>query len=124
MMMNFEELFDELNKGFSEAFTKTQMRSDVIEYKDGFLVLTDLPGVSKERVSLGFENNILTISVKDLEDDKADYKLRERNTKYQSKEIYFDASTDYENASAQFENGVLRVYLPKVAKKNTSIKID
>lgn len=124
MMMNINELFDELNECFSQALTKTQMKSDVVEYKDGFMVLTDLPGVSKDRVELSFDNNVLSINVKDIEEDKVDYLLHERNVKYAKKEIYFKNNVDYDNASAQFENGVLKIYLPKIAKKNTTIKID
>lgn len=125
MMMNFEELLNELNKGF-EGLTseKPRMKSDVIEYKDGYLVLTDIPGVAKDRIELSFDKNVLKISVKALEDDKADYKMHERALEYQDKEIYLDSNVDYDNASAQLENGVLRVYLPKITKKSTSIKID
>ena len=124
MMMNFEELLNEINNGLEMSFKNSNMRTDVIEYKDGYTILTDLPGVSKDRVELSFDNNVLTISVKDLEDDKADYKLHERTGKYNDKEIYFDNNVDYENATAQFENGVLKVNMPKCVKKSTSIKID
>lgn len=125
MMMNFEELLNELNKGLEGLSNdKPKMKSDVIEYKDGYLVLTDIPGISKDRVELSFDKSVLKISIKSLEDDKADYKIKERSNEYQDKEIYFDAAVDYDNASAQIENGVLRVYLPKVSKKTTTIKID
>lgn len=125
MMMNFEELLNELNKGLEGLSNdKPKMKSDVIEYKDGYLVLTDIPGISKDRVELSFDKSVLKISIKSLEDDKADYKIKERSNEYQDKEIYFDAAVDYDNASAQLDNGVLRVYLPKITKKSTSIKID
>lgn len=125
MMMNFEELLNELNKGLEGLSNdKPKMKSDVIEYKDGYLVLTDIPGISKDRVELSFDKSVLKISIKSLEDDKADYKIKERSNEYQDKEIYFDAAADYDNASAQLDNGVLRVYLPKITKKSTSIKID
>lgn len=123
-MISFEEMFNEINKGLQESFLKTTMRSDVIEYKDGYLVLTDLPGISKDRVELSFEKGVLSIDVKKLEDDGAEYKMRERTIEYNTKEIYLADSVDSENVSAQMENGVLRIYLPKIAKKSTSIKID
>lgn len=125
MMNELCELFDELNTKFAEGFDKAKLKSDVLEYKDGYLVLTDLPGVGKERIELSHKDNILTISVKEKEDGgNESYMLRERNTAFQPKQIYFDGDVDFNNTSAQYENGVLRVYLPKVVKKTTNIKID
>lgn len=125
MMTDLNELFKELNNEVSNIMNTNSMKSDVLEYKDGYLVLTDLPGVGKERIELSFNDDTLTISVKKKEDGgNESYKLRERSTTFQPKEIYFDSKVDFNNAQAQYENGVLRVYIPKAPKKVTNIKID
>lgn len=124
MMKEFENFLDEVGKCFVDNNKGSDVRSDVIEYKDRYVVLSDLPGVAKDRVSLSFDKGVLTISIKEAEHDEASYKIKERTRNYNDKKLYFSENVDVDNISAQFENGVLKVTLLKQEKKTKTIKID
>lgn len=124
-MNDFNELLDEITNCFTAVNNKKAILSDVIEYEDGYEILSDIPGVNKELIKIEFSNNSLNINVLKKEDgENADYKLHERTHAFAPKSIYFDSEVDSDKATAKYENGVLSIYLPKMPKKNTSIKID
>lgn len=124
-MNDFNELLDEITNCFTAVNNKKAILSDVIEYEDGYEILSDIPGVNKELIKIEFSNNSLNINVLKKEDgENADYKLHERIHAFAPKSIYFDSEVDSDKATAKYENGVLSIYLPKMPKKNTSIKID
>ena len=124
-MNDFNELLDEITNCFTAVNNKKAILSDVLEYEDGYEILSDIPGVNKELIQIEFANNSLNINVLTKEDgENADYKLHERTHAFAPKSIYFDSEVDSDKATAKYENGVLSIYLPKMPKKNTSIKID
>lgn len=123
MMNDFNNFIEQINNCFTR--NEANIKSDVIEYKDGYEILSDIPGVSKEMIKISFDESILNIEVSKKEDGgNADYKLCERNHAFANKTIYFDTDIDSTKAEAKYENGVLTVYLPKKPKKTTEIKID
>ncbi|MCR5706468.1 MAG: Hsp20/alpha crystallin family protein [Acholeplasmatales bacterium] len=123
MMNDLNNFIEQLNSCFTKG--EASIKSDVIEYENGYEVLSDIPGVSKEMIKISFDESTLNIEVSKKEDGgNADYKLCERNHAFAKKTIYFDNEIDSEKAEAKYENGVLTIYLPKKPKKTTEIKID
>lgn len=123
MMNEFNGFLEQLNNCIFN--NESNIQSDVVEIEGGYEVLTDLPGVSKENIGISFENGNLIIELKKKEDDRErKYLLRERDNFFGKKTISFNEDVDFDNAKATFENGVLSIYLPKMPKKNTTIKID
>lgn len=128
MMNELQNLFDELNNIFETSKNetkKTSLKSDVIEYKEGYLVLTDVPGVLKENINVSFDNKVLMIEIKDSEEKKdVNFKLQERNNSFLTKKIYIEKDIDFAKTTAKVENGVLKIYLKKVENKKTSIIVE
>ena len=103
------------------------MRSDI--YLDGndYVIDVELPGIKKENISLSYEKEFLTISVKREEvKDKNSYALRER--RYDNSErSYRVGEIDQKTISASFADGVLSIRFPKEQPKvvsNHNIAID
>jgi len=90
---------------------------DVIEDAAGITLLADLPGVAKEKLSVQFDPETLTIEGElsldtpgGLESSHAEVRLpRYRRVFSLSREL------DTENTSAEFKNGVLKLRIPKAA---------
>ncbi len=125
MMNEFNELLEQLNNCFTNTKEENNIPVDVKEYDNGYEVLANIPGVNKENIKVSYENNYLNISVLKKEDGANEsYKLHERKNTFGPRSIYFEDMLDLEKSKAKYESGVLSLYLPKVPKKNTSIKID
>ena len=89
---------------------------DITEQEHETVVLAELPGVKKEDVKIKFENDVLTISGerKQYEISKdARVLLHELRVRQFSRAIEFENAVDEEKISAEMNNGVLRVVLPK-----------
>ncbi|WP_413017738.1 Hsp20/alpha crystallin family protein [Noviherbaspirillum sp. 1P10PC] len=90
---------------------------DVVEDASAITLLADLPGVSKDKLSVQFETDSLTIegevfleTPEGMESSHAEVRLpRYRRVFSLSKEL------DTENTSAEFRNGVLKLRIPKAA---------
>lgn len=106
-----------------------KFNSDIIEKDNEYIVSAELSGVSKEDISLDYKNNYLVINAKRNEEhkDKEDnYIRKERSYGEFSRSFYFDNIVQ-DKISAKFENGVLKIILPKEVKKEDKarqIKID
>lgn len=90
---------------------------DVIEDASGITLLADLPGVTKDKLSIQLEPDSLTIEGEvslempgSMESSHAEVRLpRYRRVFSLSREL------DTENTSAEFKHGVLTLRIPKAA---------
>lgn len=82
---------------------------DIFENKDELLILADLPGVAKENLSINFDKGQLT-----LEGRLQDFAPEEEPFDYR-RTFVIPQGIDADKISANLQNGVLRVALPKPA---------
>ena len=91
------------------------MRTDVKEDKEGYEVLIDLPGFKKEDVQITLKDGYMTVSanrVSEVEEGKK-FLRRERYIGNVSRSFYVGEVLTEEDIKAKFENGVLKITLPK-----------
>ncbi len=89
---------------------------DVVEYDKECVVVAEMPDVKKENLKLTVENGRLTISGerKPSEIPKdARVLLSERKVQDFSRTIRLPRGVDANNISAELQNGMLRIVLPK-----------
>ena len=94
------------------------MKTDVKEHDDQYEVDIDLPGFKKEEISLNLENGYLTVSAaKGLDKDEKDKKGRvirqERYSGSMQRSFYVGEDVTEEDVKARFEDGVLKLQVPK-----------
>ena len=132
-----QRVFDIFNDPFFSDMMTTagniggsNFKVDVKDNGNAFELIADLPGLSKENISLNYENNYLTIATKvesgtDEKDDKGNYIHRERRSGSMSRSFYID-NIDEKKISAEFKDGILKIEMPKLAEetpKATQIEI-
>ena len=112
----FDEFFNEMpaiNKTVNNLFAPSVK---IIESKDAYHLELMAPGRNKEDFSIAIEKDVLTISYEKKEETKQeDYKLVRREFNYQSfkRSFTLDEKIQAEAIQAKYENGLLKIYLPK-----------
>lgn len=99
------------------------MKTDVQEHEDHYEVYIDLPGFKKDELSIELKDGNLIISAakgldKDQKDEKTEkYIRRERYAGAMQRTFYVGEDTKQEDIHAKYENGVLKLTLPKAEKE-------
>ena len=129
-----ENLFDDL---FDDAFdrnffsgrnplygkhARNLMKTDVRENESSYELDIDLPGFKKDEVSVDLKDGYLTISAakgvdKDESDKKGKYIRQERYAGACSRTFYVGRDVRPEDIGARYEDGILRLSVPKAAQK-------
>jgi HSP20 family protein len=103
---------------------------DLVEEKDHFVLKADLPGLTKDDVSVTLQDNYLTIKGEkkhEAETKDANRYLSERVYGAFSRTIELPATVDAKKIDATFKDGVLRVTLPKTEEakpKQIEVKVN
>ena len=101
--------------------TKNLMKTDVRETEDSYELDIDLPGFKKDEVTVDLKDGCLTISAakgldKEEQDKKGRYIRQERYAGACSRSFYV-GDVEPKDVSAKFEDGILRISMPKEPKK-------
>jgi len=121
----FDEMdhwFDWTSRGFTPAV-------DVWQDENNVYVESPLAGVDPKDVEVSVENDILVIqgkSEKKTEVDEKNYYRKEVRSGAFHRAVALPASVKADNVSAEFENGILKVSLPKeerVKPKKVEVRI-
>jgi len=116
----FESVFPGTMEGNDESMsTVWSPRMDLMEADDHYQVQADLPGISKEDVSITVEDNELTIRGERRAESRAedDHVVRmERTFGAFYRSIRLPRTVDESKIKATFDDGVLTVNLPKTEK--------
>ena len=121
-MMSLNRVLDQaFNDSWSaEAANRVWVPAlDVVEKRDAYVVIAELPGVNPSHVELSFEQNVLTLrgEKKPALDLSKDGDLRvytwERVTGTFERAIRVPEFVDSERISAEFRDGVLTITIPK-----------
>jgi HSP20 family protein len=101
---------------------------DVVEEKDAIRILAELPGVNPADVKISLDDNVLTIhGTKQQTAEQQTDRVHRYERTYGAFERTFTlpATVEAANITAQYENGVLTVTLPKVEQaKPRQIQIE
>jgi HSP20 family protein len=116
-------LLEELTDGLDRGIPSETLWSPAVELAetDGELKFTvELPGMERKHVEIEVEKDVLTIRGEKkeehmVEDEKRRYHLWERSYGKFSRSFTLPGSVDVEKISADFENGVLAIRVPKTA---------
>ena len=101
---------------------KNLMKTDVRETDTTYEVDIDLPGFKKDEIDVDLKDGYLTIEAakgldKDEEDKKGTYIRRERYAGAMTRSFYVGENVRQEDIHAKFEDGILRLSVPKKPAK-------
>ena len=94
------------------------MKTDIKEMEDGYELEMDLPGFKKDNISAQLQDGYLTISAskgldKDEQEKDGTYIRKERYSGSMSRSFYVGEGVTQDDVHAKFEDGILRLSLPK-----------
>ncbi len=114
--------FPEVDKALYGKHAGNVMKTDVKETDTGYEVDIDLPGFKKDEINAQLDNGYLTISAakgldKDEKDKKGKYIRKERYAGAMSRSFYVGEGVTQEDIKAKYEDGILRLSVPKKEAK-------
>lgn len=118
-----DDFFKLPERFYSRAYNQNGlMQTDVEENEEGYAVTINLPGFSKENIQGELKDGYLIVSAKSSEnkeekDKEGRYIRRERYCGSCSRSFYVGEGVKQEDIKAKFENGILKLSIPKKEDK-------
>jgi len=111
----FDSLFDRQAEGMEKRSYACMPAVNIIETQKGFELEVAAAGLAKEDYKIGLEGNVLTISSEARAKEESDREYLRREFVYGSfsRSFTLPKSIDSEKISADYQDGILRVSLPK-----------
>lgn len=125
---DYFDLFDNFF-GDDDFFTPNStnlMKTDIKEKDNKYIIETDLPGFTKDNISLTLNDGYLKISAKTTKEEKNEdekYLHQERYYGECSRNFYVGENLKEENIEAEFKNGILKISIPKNEEKEKNFEI-
>ena len=128
----FEDMDRELDRGSRQVFGKrgaNMMKTDVKEVEGGYEMDVDLPGCKKEDVKMQLEDGYLTIQAvrshsNEEKDKQGRYVRRESFSGTCARSFYVGEDVKKEDVRAKFEDGVLKITLPRAEVRKELPKVN
>lgn len=127
-LMTRGNLFDDFFKDFAPGFfvqplhgdalpSPSQIRIDVKETDQGYSVEAEVPGVDKDNIHVSIDGNQVSLraEIQQLDEQKEGERVLRSERYYGSvsRSIQLPAEVDTDQCKARYENGVLKLTLPK-----------
>ena len=125
--VHFNAFFNEIAK--ANTFVNQNPAVNVAEEDLAYRLEVAIPGLRKEDIDLKIEDETLIISAskeEKTEESKENYTRREFNFNNFERRFELNESIDIENIKADFSEGILSIFLPKIVEevKETNRKIE
>lgn len=117
----FDDFFNDpfLNEGFQNR--RAVMKTDIEDDGTNYSIETELPGYSKEQIRADLKDGYLTIlansSAESEDSDSKNYIHKERYSGSVKRSFYVGTGLRQEDIKATFEQGILKLTVPKEAPK-------
>lgn len=127
-LMTRGNLFDDFFKDFAPGFfvqplhgdalpSPSQIRIDVKETDQGYSVEAEVPGVDKDNIHVSIDGNQVSLraEIQQLDEQKEGERVLRSERYYGSvsRSIQLPAEIDTDQCKARYENGVLKLTLPR-----------
>ena len=108
----FDNAFDILDSSFLKS--NNIMKSDIYEQNNNYIIEIDLPGFDKNNVYIDYYNEYLTVKAsKKEESEETGRYIRKERYYGEYKRAFYIGEIDEKNISANYNNGVLKITVPK-----------
>ena len=111
---NYPIMFDEFFNDFFNVKPMSIPPHNIMETENDFQIEFSVPGSNKKDFEIEVENdNIKIIKKKEDLDTTNNYSIQEFNYSFFEKSFYLPESIDQSKISSKYDNGILRISLPK-----------
>ena len=111
---NYPIMFDEFFNDFFNVKSMSVPLHNIMETENDFQIEFSVPGSNKKDFEIEVENdNIKIIKKKEDLDTTNNYSRQEFNYSFFEKSFYLPESIDQSKISSKYDNGILRIFLPK-----------
>ncbi len=120
-----DSIFSDVEKTFGQKDFASKVPTNVIETEDAFHLELSAPGIDKNNFALHLEQGILTIGYEAkqaAETPVSNYVRKEFGIGSFKRSFSMEDKIDTENIAAKYENGLLKILLPKKAEMKPSTK--
>jgi len=113
----FDDMFD-FGEVRGSRGPKERMECDVYEENGNYVVEANIAGFNKQDIKIEAEDGNIIITAEKKEDDKEEnkdkkYLRRERHFHSKTQRAFYLGDIDEDNIKASFDNGVLKITVPK-----------
>lgn len=135
-MSDVTTFHNQLDRIFEDMIHRTRLGEveswypvvDLMENKDEYTLVAELPGMTKDDVKITLNDNVLTLRGEKKADSQAkdeNWHRIERTYGTFERSFALTSTVDRDKVKARFENGVVRITLPKAESSRTrEISID
>ncbi len=113
----FDRFFDRDRDGEDRSSSPVwSPRTDLLETDDSFRLRLDVPGMSKDDITINLQNNTLTVSgerTSERTEEDEEYVRVERAFGTFHRTFTLPDAVDVEQIEAAYDNGVLTIHVPK-----------
>ena len=125
---DFDRMFHDLFRPGGRVRAGSPVRMDIVEDKDAFKIVAEVPGMEKDMIKIVVNDGLLTISGEKTsdKDSKEDVIWSERYHGEFSRSFRLPDTVDASAISADYTNGLLEVKLPvkeEVKPREIEVKI-
>lgn len=116
MQDTMERIFEDTWRSVQPTIAGNMLSLDVHETDDAYLVVTSFPGMTADDIHISLHDGILTISGELPQPDVAEdtrVVIQERAYGKFTRNIRLPQAVDVENVEAVYNNGLLKLTLPK-----------
>lgn len=120
-----DDVNDALSPFRAGALSSQGLKMDLIERPEEYVVHMEVPGIPKDKINIDVYQNVLTVSAereKSFKDEGENYFRMERSYGQLSRSMRLPKNVDSDNIAAQFDNGELKITVPKVKSESREAK--
>lgn len=120
----FDDLFPTTLKPQKTLLSNSNtIRTNIKETDTSYTYEFEVPGISKDNMTIGLDDGILKLEIKS-EESKDTYKVKEYSSTYSTRQFRLPKNVNSEAIVAKLENGILSVSLEKLEESSKLKKIE
>jgi HSP20 family protein len=127
MFDQLQRMFDEMQEMGKNMIPNENMPVDIREEENKVIISADIPGVSKEDISLKADEEKLEITAEgsqEIKEENEKYIRKERSQRMYRRTIPWPKSIDTDTVEASYEDGVLEVEADKEESDSRDVEIN
>jgi len=117
---DFDRMLDEMFRPFGSSKSKAG-QTNIVEHDDSFEWQVDMPGVGEDNIDVSYDRKSNTLSVSTSYEESSENASMRRDFRYS---VRLGSEIDTEGITAEYEQGVLHVNLPKTEREENVKQIE